>query len=190
MNNDDETVLHVNITSVNTVEGDLDDNNQLTFIIGASRELKDGESVTLNLNINDITTDSSDYGFLSQDTITLDSTNQYQTITLDIFGDEEKEASETLSLNATVSSMSGVTDVQIISDTATIYDDDAGATPYDDFLTLTDEADTMDALAGDDVVFGKGGSLNFNDMSLENITTCQNNLIANNYLHVDMKEVA
>jgi hypothetical protein len=26
-------------------------------------------------------------------------------------------------------------------------------------------------------------------MSLENITTCQNNLIANNYLHVDMKEV-
>lgn len=48
----------------------------------------------------------------------------------------------------------------------------------------------MDALAGDDVVFGKDGSLNFNDMSLENITTCQNNLIANNYLHVDMKEVA
>ena len=88
MNNDDETVLHVNITSVNTVEGDLDNNNQLTFIIGASRELKDGESVTLELNINDISTDGSDYGFLSQDTITLNSTNQYQTITLDIFGDE------------------------------------------------------------------------------------------------------
>ncbi|MCW8895990.1 MAG: hypothetical protein OQK48_04490 [Sulfurimonas sp.] len=86
--NDDETVLHVNITSVNTVEGDLDDNNQLTFIIGASRELKDTESVTLNLNINDISTDGSDYGFLSQDTITLNSTNQYQTITLDVFGDE------------------------------------------------------------------------------------------------------
>jgi hypothetical protein len=45
---------------------------------------------------------------------------------------------------------------------------------------------------GADTIVDGGGTdiLNFSDIHIENTSTCQNVLIANNYLHVDMKEVA
>ncbi len=155
---DNASDVVVTISDSSSIEGDVNDNNTLTFIIESSKLLEGDESITLNLNIEDITTDWSDYGYLSQDTITLNASNQSQTITLELFGDAEKEDTETLNLTATVQESNALGNIMVKSGTGTIVDDDQGATPYDDILILTDEADTMDALAGNDYVEGKAGN--------------------------------
>ena len=156
---DNASDVVVTISDSSSIEGDVNDNNTLTFIIESSKLLEGDESITLKLNIEDITTDWSDYGYLSQDTITLNASNQSQTITLELFGDTEKEDTETLNLTATVQESNALGNIMVKSGTGTIVDDDQGATPYDDILILTDEADTMDALAGNDYVEGKNGDV-------------------------------
>lgn len=151
----------ITISSSSAVEGNFN-NNALIFTVSASRTLVDNESVTLDLSIQDITTNWSDYGFLSDDTITLNASNQSQTIALELFGDEEVENNEFLMINATVVNSTDVGNVQIISGTGTIIDDDADSnsqegTDGDDILIGTDGDDVIDGGAGDDYIEGGAG---------------------------------
>ena len=151
--------VHITISSDSVSEGsDVAFTNELTFTITASRELVDNESVTIDLSVIDIDTDWSDYAFLSDDTITLNASNQSQTVTLEITGDTENEPNETLEIQGTVVDSTDLQNVQIVSGTGTINDDDTGPTPYDDILILDDDANTMDALEGNDYVEGQGGN--------------------------------
>ena len=112
--------VEIVISDSSIVEGNFDTDNELIFIISTTTLLKNNESVTLNLNINDITTNDDDYGYLSDTEITLNSSNQTQTITLYIQGDSDTEVDETLSLVGTVKIKADLNNVTIFNGTGTI----------------------------------------------------------------------
>ena len=155
-------------TAPTVIEGNENDNNKLIFRIESSTTLQDNESITLNLNIEDMSTDWSDYGYLSEDTITLNASNQFQEVTLEIFGDTEVEPNEELWLNASVVNKVDVDEVHVIPGLGTINNDDGNGNDGDDNPDdqITIELGTASSSEGDSgvqttgiEVYLTGGSL-------------------------------
>lgn len=115
--------ISINISDPTVTEGD-DGVKLMTFSISASRELSGAESVTLNLTVENFTTDGSDYGSLSASSITLDTSSQTQTVTLEIIGDTEIEDDEDFFLNAEVASKTDLGEVSTLAGIGTIENDD------------------------------------------------------------------
>ena len=160
--------ISINISDPTLTEGD-DGVKLMTFSISASRELSGAESVTLNLSIENFTTDGSDYGSLSASSITLDASSQTQTVTLEIIGDTEIEDDEDFFLNAEVASKTDLGEVSTLAGIGTIENDDED--PNETVLVKVSDASLDEANANMIFTVSLLGSLNDGETLTVNLET-------------------
>ena len=120
----------------------------MTFTVKSLQTLQSNESITLNLFIDsDSDADSSDYGSLSQNTVTLNSSKQSHEVTLEIKGDTQVE--EDVWLNANVSTKTNLENVEVHSGLGVIEDDDSEEQTLKNITVHISDSSVQEGNSGD-----------------------------------------